>query len=458
MISTGALIWTSIRPLLRTFLTVGAGFALCKAKLFPTEAARGGAQIVLNIALPCLLFSRIVPAFTSQNIGSLAPLTVVGLLYGAAGAAMAWAITQFFWVPHRFRYGIVAAGGWGNYGDIPTAIAMGITASAPFDGVDDENLAIAYISTLILVFFITLFPLGGFLIIAKDFEGPDVDSEKIREKMRLRRRRMVTNAVLSLRRLSRLDDIERKDAISFDETVGRNDSIDQKTLTGTATTPTSSIHITPTASSPELLLQHSNHHSSHLPSRSRHFFLKELLKPSPIVTVIAIVIALVDPLKALFLPPSPTFQPRFRPVAPDGQPPLAFVLDTANFVGAACVPVGLICLGSALACLRVCSGEAFPRGAIAALALAKMVVTPLVGIGITRWFTHVGFVHRDDKVLQFVCILFSGLPTATTQVYLTQIYSPTGSVEPLSAFLIPQYILLPFTMTGLVTYALDYLY
>jgi hypothetical protein len=33
-------------PFLR-FLTVGAGFALCKAKLFPTEAARGGAQIVL---------------------------------------------------------------------------------------------------------------------------------------------------------------------------------------------------------------------------------------------------------------------------------------------------------------------------------------------------------------------------------------------------------------------------
>ena len=39
---------------------------------------------------------------------------------------------------------------------LATAIAMGITASAPFDGVDDENLAIAYISTLILVFFVRL--------------------------------------------------------------------------------------------------------------------------------------------------------------------------------------------------------------------------------------------------------------------------------------------------------------
>jgi hypothetical protein len=85
---------------------------------------------------------------------------------------MAWTIRRFFWVPHRFRYGILAAGGWGNYGDIrmclpiisllkannflylATAIAMGVTVSAPFDGVNDQNLVIAYISTLILVFFV----------------------------------------------------------------------------------------------------------------------------------------------------------------------------------------------------------------------------------------------------------------------------------------------------------------
>jgi hypothetical protein len=27
-------------------------------------------------------------------------------------------VKQFFWVPHRFRYGIIVAGGWGNWGDI----------------------------------------------------------------------------------------------------------------------------------------------------------------------------------------------------------------------------------------------------------------------------------------------------------------------------------------------------
>jgi hypothetical protein len=42
-----ALVSSLTRSVTFSFLTVGAGFMLSKAKLFPTEAARGGAQIVL---------------------------------------------------------------------------------------------------------------------------------------------------------------------------------------------------------------------------------------------------------------------------------------------------------------------------------------------------------------------------------------------------------------------------
>ncbi|KAI9437187.1 auxin efflux carrier [Lactarius indigo] len=492
MISTGALIWTSIRPLVRTFLSVGAGFALTKADLFSTEAARGVAQMVLNITMPCLLFSRIVPSFNPQNIGSLAPLTVVGLLYGVVGGVMAWIIKQFFWVPHRFRHGILAAGIWGNFGDIPTAIAMGITASAPFRGIDDENLAIAYISTLILVFFITLFPLGGFLIVAKDFDGPDVEPEELRERMRLRRRKMVTETALFLRQLILLrrnsdkvvtfGDAEtggegpEKETNSFEdvcmvapslerhtthiETADSGEGAERKAPPDTSPTFTIDPDDLEHLGLPEITKGPASHSSVHQSRSNLKRFLVELLKPAPVVIVFAIVVALVNPLKALFLPPSANFQPRFRPVAPDGQPPLAFLLDFTTFIGAASVPIGLVCLGSALARLRVGSdaGGAFPRGAIAALALVRMVLTPILGVAVTRFFTRAGFVDREDKVLQFVCIVFSGLPTATTQVYLTQVYSPTGSTEHLSAFLIPQYILMPFTMTGLVTYTLNYLF
>ncbi|KAI0273014.1 auxin efflux carrier [Russula aff. rugulosa BPL654] len=518
MVFTGALVWTSIRPLIRTFLTVGAGFTLNKVKLFPTEASRGGAQVVLNVALPCLLFSYIIPAIGTHNVSSLAPLAVVGVIYGVTGTLMAWTIRSFFWVPHRFRYGILAAGCWGNYGDMPAAVALGITASAPFNGVEDQQLAIAYISMFVFLFFITLFPLGGFLVVAKDFEGPDVPSEELRKRMYLRRRRMFTNTALLLRRLlclsqhpntrETLEDEEggevenlKTNAVSSIASTGKDEGLDQSTFTGIVNTPAPGIVISsdmtasqddgpgqntitgitiiptptiglkdngskymPTATSLTIHLpqQPTVHHSSHrhhhdLISRLRHF-LRHLLKPCTIVIVLSFVISLVDPLKALFIPPSSTFQPHFRPVAPDGQPPLAFIFDTATFIGGACIPLGLICVGSALASLSLRSGGPFPKCAIASLALGKMVVIPIIGIAITRGFVHVGFVHGDDKVLQFVCILLSGLPAASTQVYLTQTYSRTGSVEHLSAFLIPQYILMPFTMTGLVAYTLNYLF
>ena len=232
--------------------------------------------------------------------------------------------------------------------------------------------------------------------------------------------------------------LAEKDTISHDDSMGSSSIISQKTLTSTtppSLTGDANMDFTPIQSQGRSTDR--RHPSCRiLSSRLRHF-LAELLKPIPIVIAVSVAIALVDPLKALFLPPSGSFQPRFRPVAPDGQPPLAFVLDTASFVGAASVPIGLICLGSALACLRLRSGEAFPRGAITALALARMVVTPLIGVGITRWFARAGFVDRDDKVLQFVCMcaslacgvdlrfadvwicarsLFSCLPSATTQV------------------------------------------
>jgi hypothetical protein len=86
------------------------------------------------------------------------------------GMAISWVIKLSFWVPHRFRYGILAAGGWANIGDIrklneivwctfyltplalATSVALSIMASAPFNGTEDENLAVGYIAAFILVF------------------------------------------------------------------------------------------------------------------------------------------------------------------------------------------------------------------------------------------------------------------------------------------------------------------
>lgn len=82
------------------------------------------------------MFSKIVPAFTTDNIAALGsyflhplslsvltekcagPLVLVAIIYQAMGIVIGWLVRQLFWVPHRFRYGILVAGGFYNAGDI----------------------------------------------------------------------------------------------------------------------------------------------------------------------------------------------------------------------------------------------------------------------------------------------------------------------------------------------------
>ena len=145
---------------------------------------------------------------------------------------------------------------------------------------------------------------------------------------------------------------------------------------------------------------------SHLFLSALRGFAVALLSPASLSVIVAFPIALITPLKGLFVPLSNSPIPN----APDGQPPLAFVMDTTSFVGAASVPLGLLCLGSALARLKVpmtMSRDAWatmPVGAIMALALGKIVVMPVVGVAICQGLTTAGVIDRSDKVLRFVCM------------------------------------------------------
>ena len=99
-------------------------------------------------------------------------LLLIAVLYTMVGVLFAWIIKQFFWIPHRFRHGVLVAGGWGNTGDIrkdslsastfvlltilsvATSVILSVTGSAPFRGSKDQDLAIAYMSVFVLVFMV----------------------------------------------------------------------------------------------------------------------------------------------------------------------------------------------------------------------------------------------------------------------------------------------------------------
>ncbi|KAJ7075511.1 auxin efflux carrier transmembrane protein [Mycena belliarum] len=505
MVSAGGLIWIACRPLFRLIICTGCGFFLTKRDLFPAIAAQGTSQILLNITYPSLMFSKIVPSFTAQNIGSLGPIVLVALIYQTLGMFFAWIVTQFFWVPHRFRWGILVAGGWANVGDIPTAVVLSIMGAAPFSGAADQTLSVGYISGFIFVSMITFFPLGGNRLVTRDYDGPDVEPDDVKAALRERQKHLFHFPSRAVRSLTRRNspiaaapiekspvvieesreakDAEEEETISKPRPVlssrhvsfyegedhvtdarpsgahshGWNSRLTSPAPTATAIdTEPEPEHAGDPNTPPILPINTSPSAPSRFSSTLRSFLQNLLLPPSASI-LLSFVIALVPPLRALFIdvPGGTHIHP-----APDGQPPLAFVMDTANFIGAASVPMGLVCLGSALARLRLPRGvrAQLPVGAILALSMGKMLLFPVVGVLLCKGLVHAGVISRTDKVLQFVCMFFSCLPTATTQVFVTQVASGTGSAEHLSAFLMPQYAFMLVSMTALTAYALQDLF
>jgi len=484
-------------------LSTSFGFILTRYDLFPVVAARGAGQVVLNVTMPSLLFSKIVPAFTPQNTKALGPLLLVGILYQVLGLAQAWIIKQFFWVPHRFRYGVLAAGIWSNWGDVPLAVATSITSAAPFNGKQDSDLAVAYISVFILVFYVSLFPVGGHRLIAADFEGPDLSDEEAKRSaprpflslrtLWTRISQRPNNTVLASREPDNsLDEVEKggvtsspgrpqswpaADQTAFDPLPEpRLPSLTKHVSFSPEGTPKTRVSALPLPITPILSIvsttvvgSESDAHPAQsvvIPSRYTHprrlvngavLIIRSFITPPTITICTSFPIALIPPLKALFVPSAPSSS--LIPLAPDGNPPLYFIYDTAQFLGAASIPLGLMCLGSALAKMEIPRPLAkAPLGAILSLAACKMVLLPIIGVCIVQGLTYkVRLIDPDDKVLRFVCIFFSCVPTATSQVFLTQVYSPDGDASTVSAFLIPQYTLMIASMTALICYTLNIL-
>lgn len=152
------------------------------------------------------------------------------------------------------------------------------------------------------------------------------------------------------------------------------------------------------------LTQKSSNHPLHKIVATAVMFLHSIIStPASLSIIVSFIISLVPTLKALFVPGVPGTH--IAP-APDGLPPLSFLIDTASFIGATSVPLGLVCLGSALARLKVPRGQwgQLPIGAIGGLAVGKILIMPVLGVLICQGLTNVGVIDKDDKVLRFVCM------------------------------------------------------
>lgn len=103
----------------------------------------------------------------------------------------------------------------------------------------------------------------------------------------------------------------------------------------------------------------------------------------PTIALLAFHISVITPLKALFVPLQSAGGSPVIPFMPGGAPPLTFILDTATFLESASVPLALVCLGAALAKLKISKGiRGYPLGAISTLSIGRLALQPTIVIGI----------------------------------------------------------------------------
>ena len=116
--------------------------------------------------------AQIVPSFTSENVHAIGPIILAAFFYQALPGAIGLLVRACTQTPRRFRYGILAAYMFGNWGDLPTSVVQSVMASAPFNGEEDETLGVAFVSIFILVNYISSFPLQGLRLVQVDYESP----------------------------------------------------------------------------------------------------------------------------------------------------------------------------------------------------------------------------------------------------------------------------------------------
>ncbi|QHS74889.1 uncharacterized protein SPAR_L02000 [Saccharomyces paradoxus] len=181
------------------------------------------------------------------------------------------------------------------------------------------------------------------------------------------------------------------------------------------------------------------------------YFIINCLRPASLGAILGIFCALIPWVKACFVT---TYVHVHK--APDGEPVLNFLMDFTEYIGNACVPLGLLLLGGTLARLEI---QSLPPGFIKSALLMtcfRLIVIPIIGV---LWVNKLYSIDwLDTRIGKFDMILTWSMPSATAQVYFTAFYTPACGdhiqMNCLSVLFVIQYAILFITVAFVVTYTL----
>ncbi|KAF9129353.1 hypothetical protein BGW39_004229 [Mortierella sp. 14UC] len=167
MVALSTLIWTSAKPIIKFVVLGGCGALMARHGLLTPAGAKVVAGLILNYTLPALLFAKMLACVNQENAEELALVALVAVGIMLMGGFLGLLIQRTGLVPKRLHWGIVAATMFTNFGDLPISIILAVSDHPPFL-VGDGARGTAYSSVFIAVFYLFLFPFGGYKLIRID--------------------------------------------------------------------------------------------------------------------------------------------------------------------------------------------------------------------------------------------------------------------------------------------------
>ncbi|CCE63642.1 hypothetical protein TPHA_0F01580 [Tetrapisispora phaffii CBS 4417] len=174
-VSLGAVIWSSVKPIIKIYLIIGVGFLCAKLEIVSAESIKSISNIVLTVLLPCLSFNKIVSSIEDKDIKDVGIICLSAALIFGTGMFFAFVCSKFLPVPKEWRGGILAGGMFPNISDLPIAYLQTLDQGLIFTEEEGEK-GIASVIIFLTMFLLCVFNLGGFRLIEYDFTYNDEEN------------------------------------------------------------------------------------------------------------------------------------------------------------------------------------------------------------------------------------------------------------------------------------------
>ncbi|KAJ3207298.1 Protein M3 [Dinochytrium kinnereticum] len=468
---TGQIVWASTRPILKLMFIMGelshplGGWCFCVVTLSYAELAAIGvimakrrtltpegskmiATVLIWVLYPCLLFTKIIVGLDRENLVQFGIMSIASVVMLGSGCLIGYIVLRLTNPPIGFRYGTMLAVAMGNHGDLPIAIVLTLCDLPPFNP-GDATRGVAYISGFLCLTNLFFFSIG-YKLFGQDFKdkallfpepepsnpsraapAPLSDSPLTPASTIVNDGSIAPAAMAVNRATSSTGSLVKVEPSCMQESADdlKLGKVDDAPSSASTIEKGKEKEVIEKPSLTVLTVEGYQHESPGI-------VLVDSEKP----TVVGLTVSVIPALKSLFLYPKGSI----RPVPGSSEPPFLFLFEIFDFLGTAAIPFGLLNLGAALGRLNVKS--LLPVRISLAIAFSRLVFFPVFGVLVVVGLTQVGVLDREDRILRFILMIEACVPTASSTVFLTQMWHPRGEADNIASVVLVQYCMAAFTM------------